>query len=61
MKGTDFSVVPFRSDFVLFSEKNHMKTHKNQRLWTMPYSSERLSEATHRGQTMAPEAQKPAQ
>jgi hypothetical protein len=26
----DFSVVLFRSDFVLFSEKNHMKVHKNQ-------------------------------
>ncbi len=26
----DFSVVRFRSDFMLFSEKNHMKVHKNQ-------------------------------
>jgi hypothetical protein len=28
-QGTDFSVVLFRSDFVLFSEKNHMKVRKN--------------------------------
>jgi hypothetical protein len=27
---TDFSVVPFRSPFMLFSEKNRMKVHKNQ-------------------------------
>ena len=26
----DFSVVLFRSDFVLFSEKNHVKALKNQ-------------------------------
>ena len=26
----DFSVVLFRSDFVLVSEKNHVKAHKNQ-------------------------------
>jgi len=26
----DFSVVRFRSDFVLFSEQNHMKALKNQ-------------------------------
>jgi hypothetical protein len=52
-----FSVVLFRSDFVLASEKNHVKTHINQRLWAMPYPPERLAGATHRGQTMAPEAQ----
>ena len=28
--GTDFSVVLFRSDFVLISEKNHVKALKNQ-------------------------------
>src|SRR5437588_5004705 len=28
--GPDFSVVLFRSGFVLVSEKNHVKTHKNQ-------------------------------
>jgi hypothetical protein len=27
---TDFSVVPFRLNFMLFSEENHMKVHKNQ-------------------------------
>ena len=34
LKDTDFSVVLFRSDFVLVSEKNHMKMHKNQWLLT---------------------------
>ena len=38
-----------------------MKTLKNQWLWTMPYPSERLSGATRRGPTMAPEGQKPSQ
>jgi hypothetical protein len=28
----DFSVVLFRSDFVLFSEQNYMKIHKHQGL-----------------------------
>jgi hypothetical protein len=27
---SDFSVALFRSDFMLFSEKNRMKAHKNQ-------------------------------
>jgi hypothetical protein len=58
---TDFSVVLFRSDFMLFSEENHMKIDKNQWVWTMPYPLERLSGATRRGQTMAPEGQKPLQ
>jgi hypothetical protein len=57
----DFSVVLFRSDFVLFSEKNHVKVPKNQWVWTMPYPPERLSGATSRGQTTAPEVQKPLQ
>jgi hypothetical protein len=52
----DFSVVLFRSDFVLVSEKNHVKTHKNQWVLTMSYSPECLSGATHRGQPPAPEA-----
>jgi hypothetical protein len=26
----DFSVVPFRLNFMLFSEENHVKVHKNQ-------------------------------
>ena len=56
-----FSVVLFRSDFVLVSEKSHMKVHKNQRVRTMLYSPECLSDATSRGQTMAPETQKPSQ
>ena len=61
LKGPDFSVVLFRSDFVLFSEKNHMKAHTNQWLWTMTYPLERLAGATRRGPTTAPEVQKPSQ
>ena len=57
----DFSVVLFRSDFMLFSEKNRMKVHKNQWVLTMPCPLERLAGATSRGQTMAPEGQKPSQ
>jgi hypothetical protein len=57
----DFSVVLFRSDFMLFSEKNRMKAHTNQWVLTMPYPLERLAGATNRGQTMAPERQKPSQ
>src|SRR5215217_432109 len=57
---TDFSVVLFRPTFMLFSEKNRMKVHKNQRLLTMPYPLKRLAGATSRGQTMAPEGQKPS-
>jgi hypothetical protein len=57
----DFSVVLFRSDFVLFSEKNHVKVLKNQRVWTMPYPPERLSGATSTGQTTPAEVQKPSQ
>src|SRR3954464_3614274 len=40
MQLTDFSVVLFRSDFILFSEKNRMKVHKNQWVLTMPYPLE---------------------
>jgi hypothetical protein len=58
---TDFSVVLFRSNFVLFSEKNHVKALENQWLCTMPYPSERLAGAICRGHTMAPVGQKPAQ
>src|SRR5919199_1880400 len=61
MKSTDFSVVLFRSDFVLFSEKNHVKALKNHQVWIMPYPPARLSGATSRGQTTAPEVQKPSQ
>jgi len=57
----DFSVVRFRLYFTLFSEKNRMKLHKNQRLLTMSYPLERLARARSRGQTMAPEGQKPSQ
>ena len=60
-KDSDFSVVLFRSDFVLVSEKNHVKMHKNQCVRTMPCSPEGLSGATNRGHTMAPEAQTPSQ
>ena len=58
---SDFSVVLLRSDFVLFSEKNHMKVLQNQWVWTMPCPSERLARAIRRGHTMAPEAQRPSQ
>src|SRR5262245_46936777 len=57
----DFSVVLFRSDFVLVSEKNHMKVHKNQWLWDGPYSPGHLSGALSRGHTMVPEGQTPSQ
>ena len=60
-KTTDFSVVLFRSDFMLFSEKNRMKVHENQWVLTMPYPLERLAGATSRGQTMPPGGQKPSQ
>jgi hypothetical protein len=33
---SDFSVVPFRSNFMLFSEKGRMKVRKNQQVMTMP-------------------------
>jgi hypothetical protein len=33
---TDFSVVPFRLNFMLFSEKNHVKALKNQGVLTRP-------------------------
>jgi len=58
---SDFSIVLLQSDFVLFSEKNHVKALKNQWLLTMPYPLERLAGATGRGQTMAPEGQRPSQ
>jgi hypothetical protein len=45
---------------MLFSEKNRMKVHKNQWVLTMPWRLERLAGATSRGQTMAPEGQKPS-
>ena len=57
----DFSVVLFRSDFVLFSEKNHVKALQNQWVLTMPDYSERLAGATRSGHTTAPAVQKPAQ
>ena len=60
-KGADFSVVLFRSDFALVSEKNYMKVHKNQWFWDRPYSLGHLSGAISRGHTMAPEGQTPSQ
>jgi hypothetical protein len=57
----DFSVVLFRPNFMLVSDKNLMKAHKNQWVLTMPCPLERLSGAASRGQTMAPEGQKPSQ
>jgi hypothetical protein len=56
----DFSVVLFRSDRRLFSEKNRMKAHTNQWVLTVPYPLEHLAGATSRGQTMAPEGQRPS-
>jgi hypothetical protein len=56
----DFSVVLFRSDFVLFSEKNHVEALTNQWLLDRPYAPEHFSRATSRGHTMAPEAQTPS-
>jgi hypothetical protein len=59
-QAADFSVVLFRPTFMLFFEKNRMKVHTNQWLLTLPYPLERLAGATSRGQTMAPEGQKPS-
>jgi hypothetical protein len=57
----DFSVVLFRSEFVLFSEQNYMKALQNQWLWARPYAPARLAGATRRGHTTVPEVQRPAQ
>ena len=40
----DFSIVLFRSDSMLFSKENHVKTHRNQRLWSMLYPPEAFLE-----------------
>jgi hypothetical protein len=40
----DFSVVLLQSDFMLVSEKNYMKVHKNQWIGTMPYHPNALLE-----------------
>jgi hypothetical protein len=58
---SDFSVVRFRSDFMPVSEKNYMKVHRNQWLLARPYAPKHFSRVTHRGQTTAPEVQKPSQ
>ena len=50
----DFSVVLFRPNFTLFSEKNYVKVHTNQRLLTMPYPLECLAGATSSGHTRGP-------
>jgi hypothetical protein len=42
------------------SEENHMKAHKNQWVFNHARSSKRLAGATRRGQTRAPEVQKPS-
>ncbi len=57
----DFSVMLFRPHFMLASEGHPMKVHKNQWLLTMPSPRAIPCGATNRGQTMAPEAQTPAQ
>jgi hypothetical protein len=45
--------VLFQSDFVLVSEENHMKIHKNQWFWTMPsppaIPCEAAIQGTHHG------------
>jgi predicted metal-binding membrane protein len=46
LKYTDFSVVRFRPNLMLFSEKNRMKVRKNQWFLTMPYPLKRLAGAT---------------
>ena len=45
----DFSVVLLRSDFVLVSEKNHVKMHKNQWFLTPLSPLDVLCRATNRG------------
>src|SRR5262252_2780024 len=45
---SDFSVVLLRSDFVLVSEKNHVKVHKNQWVFDHAISSKRLAGATRK-------------
>ena len=44
----------FRSDFVLVSEKNYMKVHKNQWFWDRPYSPDHLPGAISRGHPRVP-------
>jgi hypothetical protein len=46
----DFSVVLFRPNFVLVSEKNRKKVHKNQWFLAMPYPLERLA-GSHKPRT----------
>jgi hypothetical protein len=46
---TDFSVVLFRPNFMLFSEKNRMKAHKNQRLLATLSPRDIPCGATHQG------------
>ena len=46
---SDFSVVLLRSDFMLVSEKNHVKMHKNQWLWTPLSALDIPCRATNRG------------
>src|SRR5262245_21582599 len=59
-RAPDFSFVLFRSDFILVSKKNRMKVHKNLWIFDHAISSKRLAGATRRGQTRAPEEQKPS-
>src|ERR671933_3014804 len=60
MPASDFSVVLFRPNFMLTSEEHPMKVHKNQGLLTTPSPPVIPCGATSRGQTMAPEGQKPS-
>jgi len=61
MNDTDFSVVLFRLDFVLVSEKNHMKVHKNQCVGLCHILPNALLESPAEGKPQPLEAQKPAQ
>jgi hypothetical protein len=60
-KAADFSVVLFRLDFVLVSEKNHMKVHKNQCIGPCHIPPNALLELPAEGKPQHLEAQKPAQ
>jgi len=45
----DFSVVPFRLNFILASEGYPMKVHKNQRLLALPFPPNLPCGATNQG------------
>jgi hypothetical protein len=57
----DFSVVLFRSNFMLVSEEYPMKTHKNQWLLNVLSPPDTPCGATSQGQTMMSGVQSPSQ